>query len=307
MEREARSAILSSFVADALALGAHWIYNTNVIDKKLGRVERYVKPFVSYHATKESGEFTHYGDQMLVLLETVADSGRFKLKAFSARWQALFKDYTGYFDQATKGTLANFAKNDDPAQSGSESDDLAGASRISPLVYCYHAKPEQLIASVRAQTAMTHNQADVIDSAEFFARVTLGVLNGQTPCEALKAVLQANFNRPPFAEQINDGIESASADTRSAIAAFGQMCEIKAALPATIHLIAKYENDLKQALVENVMAGGDSASRGMIAGLVLGAYRGVETLPNEWFTELKQHRHITQMLNKIQNLCEFER
>ena len=304
MEIKARAAVLASFAADSLALGAHWIYNTHVIDKKLGRVERYVKPFVSYHATKELGEFTHYGDQMLVLLETVADSGKFDLNGFGAKWQAFFKDYTGYIDKATQGTLDNFAANEDPSQSGSESDDLAGASRISPLVYCYQDKPEQMIASVRAQTAVTHNQADVIDSAEFFARVTMAILDGQTPCEALKAVLKANFNRPPFIEQVNDGIDSASDDsreTRSAIADFGQMCEIKAAFPATIHLIAKYESNLKEALVENVMAGGDSASRGMIVGMVLGAYLGMEALPDEWLTEMKQHPFITKLLNKIES------
>jgi ADP-ribosylglycohydrolase len=299
MESKAYTAVLASFAADSLALGAHWIYNTNVIDKKLGRVERYVKPFISYHAAKESGEFTHYGDQMLVLLETATDSGKFDLKKFSSKWQALFKDYTGYIDKATQATLDNFAMNRDPSQSGSESDDLAGASRISPLVYCYQNEPEQMIASVRTQTAMTHNQVDVIDSAEFFARVTMAVLDGQTPCEALKAVLKANFNRPPFVEQINSGLDSVSTDTRSAITDFGQMCEIKAAFPATIHLIAKYESNLKEALVENVMAGGDSASRGMIVGMVLGAYLGMKALPVEWLTEMKQHLHIVKLLNNV--------
>ncbi len=298
MENKAQASLLASFAADALALGAHWVYNTNVIDKKLGRVERFVKPFTSYHATKELGEFTHYGDQMMVLLETCSDSGGFELNHFSTKWQALFEDYTGYVDKATKGTLANFAIDEDPEKSGSESDDLAGASRISPLVYCYKDQPQQMIAGVRAQTAMTHNQSDVIDSAELFARVTLAVLDGKTPCEALKAVLKSDFNRPPFIEQIHSGLDSVSADTRSAIDDFGQMCEIEAAFPATIHLIAKYENNLKEALVENVMAGGDSSSRGMIVGMVLGAYLGIEAIPDEWLTEMKQYRHIIELLKK---------
>ncbi len=67
MNDKAKAMVLASFAADALALGVHWIYNTNVIDKKWGRVEDYIKPQrPTFHPTKELGEFTHYGDQTLV-------------------------------------------------------------------------------------------------------------------------------------------------------------------------------------------------------------------------------------------------
>ncbi len=39
MNNNAKAMVLASFAADALALGVHGIYNTNVIDKKWGRVE----------------------------------------------------------------------------------------------------------------------------------------------------------------------------------------------------------------------------------------------------------------------------
>ena len=44
MNNNANAMVLASFAADALALGVHWIYNTNVIDKKWGRVDKYIKP-----------------------------------------------------------------------------------------------------------------------------------------------------------------------------------------------------------------------------------------------------------------------
>ena len=55
---------------------------------------------------------------------------------------------------------------------------------------------------------------------------------------------------------------------------FGQMCGIAAALPGALHLVLKYPDDLRTALVENVMAGGDSAARGMVVGMMLGAPSG---------------------------------
>jgi ADP-ribosylglycohydrolase len=77
------------------------------------------------------------------------------------------------------------------------------------------------------------------------------------------------------------------------------MCEIPAAFPGVIHLIAKYETDLKTALVENAMAGGDSAGRGLLVGMVLGAYLGPEAIPPEWLHEMKARRRISDMLEKI--------
>jgi hypothetical protein len=49
---------------------------------------------------------------------------------------------------------------------------------------------------------------------------------------------------------------------------------VAAAFPATVHLIAKFEDRLEEGMIENVMAGGDSAGRGLLADLVLGAHGG---------------------------------
>jgi ADP-ribosylglycohydrolase len=77
------------------------------------------------------------------------------------------------------------------------------------------------------------------------------------------------------------------------------MCEIDAAFPASVHLIAKYEGDLKEALVENVMAGGDSSSRGMVAGMVLGAHLGTAAIPTGWVSEMKQGGEIVRLLDEM--------
>jgi len=292
--------VLASFSADSLSLGVHWIYNTNVIDKKWGRVEYYLKPErPTYHPSKDLGEFTHYGDQTLALLESVSDRFGFDLNDFAQHWHQFFKTYDGYFDGATKATLENIAQAKDSTTPGSESNDLAGAARIAPLVYVYQNDLEQLIASARTQTAFTHNNIHVIDAAEYFARVTRRVLHGELPTTALKRVMQEGFNRQPFSQWIEDGLQSATEETRPTIKDFGQMCEIDAAFPCVVHLISKYENDLKTALVENAMAGGDSAERGLIVGAILGAYPGAGAIPERWLSELKAYDHIVSLLMKI--------
>jgi ADP-ribosylglycohydrolase len=302
MKEKTKAMVLASFAADSLALGVHWIYNTNVIDKKFGRVEHFLKPeHPTYHPTKDKGEFTHYGDQTLVLLESVAECGGFKLSDFSARWQKLFENYEGYVDGATKGTLANIASGKSALNAGSDSDDLAGAGRIAPLIYVYHNDPETLIDNAKAQTAFTHHNPQVIESALFFSTVTLKVLKGAAPKAAILQVKEEQWVEPSVLKWIEKGLDSVKQESRQAILNFGQMCETAAAFPAVIHLIVKYENDLKAALVENIMAGGDSAGRGLLVGLVLGAHLGIDAIPQNWLKEMKAYQQIVDRLKKIDN------
>jgi ADP-ribosylglycohydrolase len=298
--------VLASFAADSLALGVHWIYNTGVIDKKFGRVERFIKPErPTYHPTKDLGEFTHYGDQSLILLESVSECNRFDLSDFSDRWQKLFASYDGYVDGATKGTLENLAAGKSPSESGSGSDDLAGASRIAPLVYLYRNDLPALIAGARAQTAFTHNHGAVIESAAFFATIAFRILAGAAPTAAIEQTREEVQYSRTVREWIQAGLSSVAQNSRLAISDFGQMCEIPAAFPGVIHLIAKYETDLKTALVENAMAGGDSAGRGLLVGMVLGAYLGQDAIPPEWLHEMKARRRILDLLEKIDNGQDF--
>jgi len=294
-----KAAVIGAFVADALSLGVHWVYNTGVIDKKLGRVEQYCDPLTSYHKGKKAGDFTHYGDQMLVLLESVSDGGGFDAHRFAGMWRVFFGDYGGYVDTATKTTLANMAAGRDLTDSASDSDDLAGASRLAALVPVYHDNLEQLISAARAQTRITHNDDRVLLSADFFARTVFAVLDGHPPLAAMQATLDTYFTDSSIATLINMGLDSRARDTRETIAEFGQMCSVEAGLPGAVHLISRYADDFRTAMVENVMAGGDSSARGMIAGMVLGAALGMGAIPEAWQTGMTASQRINARLDHL--------
>ena len=82
------------------------------------------------------------------------------------------------------------------------------------------------------------------------------------------------------------------------------MCEIDAAFPCVIHLITKYEDNLREGLIENAMAGGDSAGRGLTVGMVLGAHLGVDAIPPTWLSDLKSYREIVDLMNQIDSDME---
>ena len=158
MDEKIKAAVLASLVGDALSLGVHWEYNPEHILKTHGRVNTFLAPKPgSYHGGKSAGDFTHMGDQTMVLLESVVQSGGFDLQDFARRWRDMFKSYSGYVDQATRKTLQNFDGGASPQTSGADSNELAGAVRMAPLFCALHDKPELLLQAAHEQTAMTHN------------------------------------------------------------------------------------------------------------------------------------------------------
>lgn len=300
MRDNAKAMVLGSFIADSLALGAHWIYDTDEIDATLGTVDTLRAPGKnSYHTTKERGDFTHYGDQTLVLLETLATNGSFDLDEFSSRWLRFSTFTSGYRDSATKKTLENLEHGYSPLKSGSGSTDLGGPARISPLLFCYRDDLPQLRSAVKAQTAMTHNSQAALAGADFIARVVYNVFNGLSPVAAMRAALDEGIDDIDLSMRVAESLESGSQDTRQVIKKYGQACAISAGLPGAVHLVVRYEDDFKQALIANVMAGGDSAARGMTAGMILGAWLGASALPASWLNSLKAADRIELLLDKL--------
>lgn len=300
MSDTAKAMVLASFVGDALALGPHWEYDTTALAQRFGPVTGYIEPAEdSYHAGKKAGELTHYGDQTLVLLDSLAARGCFDLDDFATRWQQLFANYDGYVDGATRMTLKIFNFGEGPANSGSNSSDLAGAARVAPLVFALHRDLPALVEAVRGQTKMTHNHARVIEAAEFFARTAWAVLGGKTPVAALELAAEAGYASAPISQWLRLGLASADQDTVEAIAGFGQTCHIDEAMPGVIHLIARHPRNLASCLTQNVMAGGDSAARGLLAGMVVGAAVGMAGLPKAWVGGLAAGKRIAEELQII--------
>lgn len=121
-------------------------------------------PHSQYHPNRTAGQFTHYGDQALTLLRSLAFRRGWSESSWREDWRAMWQHYDGYLDSATTETLAN---HDAGEIAPSPSNDLAGASRIAPLLVALaDSSLEEKIAAARAQTALTHGDPIVIDSAE---------------------------------------------------------------------------------------------------------------------------------------------
>ncbi|MES2922874.1 MAG: ADP-ribosylglycohydrolase family protein [Verrucomicrobiota bacterium] len=292
--------LLGSLIGDALALGPHWIYNQREIREKLGRVTTYQPPLAIYHAGKSAGDFTHYGDQALVLLRSIVNAGGFDLARFESDWQAFWEDPAtiSYRDGATKDTLAHLRSRSSPA---STSDDIAGAARIAPLFLLDWKDDDALLAAVRSQTAFTHGDPAVIEAAEFFTSATLAVQRGKSIKPALRQTLESGIWQTLPDEWLENALESAISNETDAAALHrhGLSCRTYDAFPSICHLLLRHPEDPATALIENANSGGDSAARGMILGLVYGAAFPVSTWPAEWLTGLGARHEIESLIRKL--------
>ncbi|HEY9900658.1 MAG TPA: ADP-ribosylglycohydrolase family protein [Pantanalinema sp.] len=273
----------ASLVADSLALPAHWIYEPAAIARAFGRVEELLAPpATSYHAGRSAGAQTHYGDQALTLMDSLTPGEGFDADAFDARWRAMWTDYPGYRDGATRTTLANLEAGIPAQEAGSPSSDLGGASRIAPLLVAMADSPDEaVVEAARAQTALTHRDVAASDAAAFLVRATRAVLDGASVPDALQAAAQAEYHLLSVASHLEAARAALQAGSTEAVQALGPACGVEGAFPAMLALALAHPGDLEGALIANVMAGGDSAARGLGLGMILGAAPGA-VVPARW-------------------------
>lgn len=280
-----KNAFLGAFIADALALGPHWIYDTDKIEEKFGDIKGIVPPLDdTFHKTKKKGEFSHYGDQMLMLAEYYNGLNKaFNKKEFLEFYFEWMQNYDGYLDHATKETLSNIKKN---IYKGSESEELAGVISVPIMYYLSDNYKKDAIERTKA----THDSKIVISIVSFIVDLLEMIEEGNGIEESVAAVKKKSPDS--LVKLINQAESAVNEEPIKTIKDFGQMCNGKNAFLSSIYLILKYKDDFQKALLTNVQAGGDSAARGIMIGTILGAHHGIEVLPNEWKKDMKYFKKI---------------
>lgn len=286
--------LLGAFIGDALALGPHWLYDRREIVTKFGRLSGFVAPASPYHPGKQAGDFTHLGDQMLVVQQSVvAQGGNFDSLDFMTRWQSLWTrpGVQSYRDKATRTILASIQSGTSPLAAASDSTEFAGPVRGIPVLVAGLARGDEeqaLIASARQQALTTHRSAEAQETAAFLGRLSSALAAG---LDAQTAIDGALADSPQFIRDTGRLAEApnlASLSTGDAVQNLGQTCDFSHALPAALLVIQRHSDSFEEALIENAMAGGDSAARGILIGAVLGWEHGIDAIPEAWRNGLRQ-------------------
>lgn len=282
-EKKVKDLILTSLITDSYCLGTHWVYDENQLRSAPLDFNSLNAPMAMWHKGKTAGDFTHYGDQTYWLYEFIVENKdeeegykKFDANSFLTYWANKIPSYNGYIDGATKNTLENIKNSVSP--SGSASTDLSVVGRIAPLLLVSSTESE-FLKNVEDFTALTHNSQLVKNASRFFAKVIIDRFKGLGVVEAIEK------NKESFDTQIqgyvNQGLASKNKVTFDSIREFGPACGVDGGFAGVIHLLCKYDN-LKDMLIANAKAGGDSSARAMIASIIFMIDKPMSQIPSSW-------------------------
>lgn len=308
-----RGAIWGQFAGDAACLGSHWIYDLGDLAR------RYPKGLLGfeapgaghYHSGKRSGDLTHYGDAALLLLESVADSGRFDAIDFGRRFVALMEspDYIGYRDHASRETLANYRAllNTHPGepfdfQQGADDDQPATATRLAPVVVA-HYRDDRLPETVAAVTKVCQNNDRALAYMHCHALILQGLFGGKDLsaafAEAANRCQAAGGFGAEVARKVREALSATSHPVIEATRSFGQSCPLAGSFPSAAQAALVHSGDFSAAILATARAGGDNAARAAMIGAWLGAFLGIQGVPASWRERLSARNAIGRAVEAI--------
>ncbi|MCW8894879.1 MAG: ADP-ribosylglycohydrolase family protein [Sulfurimonas sp.] len=281
MDAKIKNSILASLTADAYALGAHWIYDEEDLDNLPIDWQTLNDAQSIWHKGKTKGDFTHYGDQALYLLEYMSKNREFNQEDYYSFWKEKMSKYDGYIDGATRNALVEM---------GSTSSDLSICGRIAPLLIHVYSK-EEFLSRVKDFTSITHNSELAHLASQFFAELLWESKENQ---DIKNNIQTLKIKYPKLAEWIDEGVNSKDIDTFDAIRGFGPACGIDGGFSGVIHLLS-IDDDFKTLMINNSKAGGDSSARFMVVAQILGSQDGFENI-QELVDDINEIQKIEYML-----------
>ncbi len=311
--------IVGALVGDAAALGSHWIYNLQDIEKQFPGGPRGFDASAEghYHFGKTPGAFTHYGDAALSVLKAVAEAGRGDPVVIGRAWAADCipqNGYEGYFDSASRGTAETYLGWLDGGntpesydwQQGADDDQLATATSIAPVVAA-HFQDQGWAGAIGLATRVRQNNARAVAYNRVFGALLRELLAGRDLHSAFHRVeAQLDGSTEPLDLEIRRKLGEAFGLKHKSVAeatqTLGQSCPLLCSFPSAAHAAIKYPEDFKTCILEILGAGGDNAGRAAIAGALLGASLGLGQLPSDWIDRLQDKEVILTAADTLAKL-----
>lgn len=297
------AAILGALVADAAALGLHWLYDPERIaqienTKGITFLQPDAKDYEGVsgyfaHGQKQAGDSSAYGELCQLMLRHMARHGKFYRVDYQSEYRGYFGPgggYRGYVDSPTRQTLQTLlplTPAEYPLQSGADDDQFAALATLPVVVATHDGPVESLKDKIEQVVRLTNHNDAAVAAAQYTGVVLHDVLAGKPVAQALNDALDhAGDTLKPL---IEEALQTQQLDTRAIGKRFGSACHVPQGIPIIAH-IAQHAPDYRTAVEENIRIGGDSCGRAIMLGAIVAAHTAqqndLNSIPLEWVAKL---------------------
>ncbi|KLV04751.1 ADP-ribosylglycohydrolase [Photobacterium aquae] len=297
------AALMGALVADAASMGTHWIYSPERI---AALQERPHFPFIEpdaenyqgvegYYAHSQitAGELTIYGEWLALYIRLLSQPGlgTREIQQAVLDYFGPGGEFIGYVDSPTKAlllTLFSLPPEDWPDDSGCDDDQNPALCAIPALV-SLKMPSEQLEREIMRIVGITHQNETALQCASAFA----SSLNEALRSRRMEPVLNIlKIKSPPLIQERIEQVRVLSGDVNDfshVLSIVNSACHLGDSIPLAAWILQNSDS-YTEAVIKNILIGGDSCGRGIIVGALAGACYGFgdqKGIPISWLTTLQ--------------------
>ncbi len=275
-------AVNGALVADAAAMGLHWLYDQGQLARvaETGDVVFRAPDASVYenhkgyfaHAGRRAGDLSHYGEALRLFVDLLHSDQTYSVDKHRALFLERFGpggSFVGYADRPTKALVARIlAEGDDlPDLSGSDDDQLPAITPVAAFfAFDLSASDLKTAVGVSADNPVAEQGALAVFTC------LLSLQSGSDMPAALAKGAEQTTGE--LAQLLQQALEMKSYEPLAAANRFGMPCHIPQGLPVVWHMLNCCQ-DFETLLRDNVLCGGDSCGRAMALGAIAGLAHGV--------------------------------
>jgi ADP-ribosylglycohydrolase len=223
-----------------------------------------------------------------------------------------------YWDGSTKGFIANYQAGLRVPNVGANDTQANAIVHMVPVVAALAGNVDEshMLTAVESLIRVTQNTDQAVAFGLATARILSRVIQGQTPLDAVTAVVEDLQDTKRVCPQAEDqflaqGLKKVLAEVGlpnfDVVKTVGQACDYPYNLWGGSHLAAQLSplssaaptQSFMLAIRQTIEAGGDSASRGNFVGALFGAAAGEAALPAEWKAKYLHYNTVLADAKKL--------
>ena len=185
-----------------------------------------------------------------------------------------------------------------------DSKGCGGVMRVAPVGLFFYRRPETAFEMAAECAAITHGHPSGYLSAGAFACIIAEIINGLDLREAALNTVRILREYEQHEECLNSlqkalDLSAQDIDPSAVIPLLGEGWVGEEALAIGLYCALKYSDDFAKAVCVAVNHSGDSDSTGSICGNILGAYLGVDGIPDKWVEDTELSELILKMADRL--------